>query len=165
MHLCIMHCRFSRTPQSSLPSKPWQWFGLWWLIALWPCLGFSAQADELVVIVNPQSGVEQLSKAEVINIFMGRQKKLPSGATALAIDLTSSNAEKQHFYLRLVNKELSEINSYWARLIFSGQGSPPRQTETTEEVLDIIENNKGAIGYIERAKANQRVKIVYALSD
>ncbi|MCB1921168.1 MAG: hypothetical protein KDJ28_14495 [Candidatus Competibacteraceae bacterium] len=125
----------------------------------------SAGADDLAVIVNSQSGVEQLTKAEVINLFLGRQKKLPSGATALTVDLGGPNAEKQQFYARLVNKELAEINSYWARLFFSGQGSPPRQVEAPEEVLDIVENNKSAIGYIERNKVDSRVKIVYILKD
>ena len=137
----------------------------WWLLGLAPCPGLGARASELAVIVNPQSGEAQLSKAEVINIFMGRQRKLPSGATALAIDLASQNAEKKHFYARLVGKELAEINSYWARLIFSGQGSPPRQAETAEEVLDIVENNKGAIGYLERGQVNPRVMIVHILPE
>ncbi len=165
MHLYTRYLGFFTILKTALSSKPWRWFRLWWLFSLPPCFGLNAQADELVVIVNPQSGVAQLSKAEIINIFMGRQKRLPSGATALAIDLSSQNAEKQQFYTRLVNKELAEINSYWARLIFSGQGSPPRQTETTEEMPDIIENNKGAIGYIEKLKANPRVRIVYTLPD
>jgi len=125
----------------------------------------TAGADDLAVIVNSQSGVEQLTKAEVINLFLGRQKKLPSGATALTVDLAGPNAEKQQFYARLVNKELAEINSYWARLFFSGQGSPPRQVEASEEVLDIVENNKSAIGYVEQAKVDSRVKIVYILKD
>lgn len=140
-------------------------FAFWWLLELLSCFGFGARAGELVVIVNPQSGVEQLSKSEVINIFMGRQKKLPSGTTALAVDLAGPNAEKKHFYARLVDKELAEINSYWARLIFSGQGSPPRQAETAEEVLDIVENNKGAIGYLERNQADQRVRVVHILPE
>lgn len=168
-----MHPRLSRSPSSHesraipmpAPFRPWWPFVFWWLLGLSPCLGLGARASELVVIVNPQSGVEQLSKAEVVNIFMGRQRKLPSGATALAIDLASQNTEKKHFYARLVGKELAEINSYWARLIFSGQGSPPRQAETAEEVLDIIENNKGAIGYLEREQVNPRVLVVHTLPE
>lgn len=79
------------------------------------------------------------------------------------MDLNGANAEKQQFYAQLVGKELAEINAYWARLIFSGQGSPPRQAEATDEVLDIVENNIGAIGYVKSAQANPRVKVVYTL--
>ncbi|HPF58317.1 MAG TPA: hypothetical protein PK820_05925 [Candidatus Competibacteraceae bacterium] len=148
---------------NGFPKQAWVRIGGLFGLALSASL--TAGADDLAVIVNPQSGVEQLTKAEVVNLFLGRQKKLPSGATALTVDLAGPNAEKQQFYTRLVDKQLAEINSYWARLYFSGQGSPPRQAEAAEEVLDIIENNKGAIGYVERAKVDPRVKIVYILAD
>ncbi|MDQ5911063.1 MAG: hypothetical protein QG599_3160 [Pseudomonadota bacterium] len=144
-------------------SPVWAWIRLVGLLGWLFSAGLPAETCDLVVIVNPQSGVEQLTKAEVINIFLGRQKKLPSGKAALAVDLNSANAEKQQFYAQLVSKELAEINSYWARLIFSGQGSPPRQAEATDEVLDIVENNIGAIGYVKSAQVNPRVKVVYTL--
>ncbi|CAK0742630.1 hypothetical protein CCP3SC15_1200008 [Gammaproteobacteria bacterium] len=77
-----------------------------------------------MVIVNPESGVEMLSREEVINIFLGRYRKLPSGIMAQPIDQADQTG-KALFYKLLVGKELSEINSYWARLIFSGKTKPP----------------------------------------
>ena len=121
-------------------------------------------APDMVVITNPASGVERLTRDEVTAIYMGRTKKLPSGITALPIDQAAINPEKTRFYHELINKELAEINSYWARLIFSGQGSPPRQADNSVEVLDIVSANKGAIGYVLRSVADRRVKIVLDLS-
>jgi ABC-type phosphate transport system substrate-binding protein len=120
-------------------------------------------ATDLVVIVNPGSGVEKMSRDEVTAIFMGRAKKLPSGIKALPIDQTASG-DKAKFYEELINKELAEVNSYWARLIFSGQGSPPRQADDLAEVLEIVGDNKGAIGYVSRGAVNKRVKIILDLS-
>ena len=120
-------------------------------------------ATDLVIIVNPGSGVERLSREEVTAIFMGRTKKLPSGITALPIDQIASG-DKPKFYKELVNKELAEVNSYWARLIFSGQGSPPRQADNAAEVIEIVSGNKGAIGYVPRNAADKRVKVILDLS-
>ncbi|MFZ6779476.1 hypothetical protein ACO0LD_21825 [Undibacterium sp. Ji83W] len=128
-------------------------------LSFWGCCQ-AAQAD-LVVIANPQSGIEKLSKDEVINLYMGRNRKLASGINAMPLDLTAANTEKAKFYALLVNKNLPEINSYWARLMFSGQGSPPMQIESVDEVLDIVSSNKAAIGYIERKKLDKRVKMIY----
>ena len=119
---------------------------------------------DLVVIANPASGVERMSRDEVTSIYMGRSKKLPSGITALPIDQTT-DGDKPKFYKELINKELAEINSYWARLIFSGQGSPPRQADNAAEVIEIVSGNKGAIGYIPRAAADKRVRIILDLSN
>lgn len=121
----------------------------------------AASPGELVIIVNPESGVDALTRDEVINIFMGRYRKLPSGVTALPVD---EGSEKAAFYHSLVDKELAEIQSYWARLVFSGQGSPPRPAENAEDVMDIVANNKGAVGYIDRSRADPRVRIVLDLA-
>jgi hypothetical protein len=118
-----------------------------------------AQA-ELVVIANLDSGIEQLSRNDVINIFMARYQKLPSGIIAFPIDLT---IKKEAFYRELVDKTLAEINSYWARLVFSGRGSPPRQMDVPEEVLQTVSDNRGALGYLDDAEVDDRVRIVYRL--
>lgn len=116
---------------------------------------------ELVVIANPHSGIDKLSKDEVINLYMGRTRKLANGMNAMPIDLNSSENEKAQFYALLVGKEVAEINSYWARLRFSGQGSPPVQAESMEEVLRIVAENKAAIGYVDKKKLDKRVRLIY----
>ncbi|MFZ6814632.1 hypothetical protein ACO0K3_09195 [Undibacterium sp. Rencai35W] len=120
-----------------------------------------ACAADFVVIANPNSGIEKMSKDDVINIYMGRYRKLASGISAQPLDLTNPVSEKSKFYSSMVNKELPEINSYWARLMFSGQGSPPRQVDSVEEIIDIVSNNKGAIAYIDKKKVDKRVKVVF----
>jgi len=117
-------------------------------------------AGELVVVVNPASGVERLSRAEVVNLFLGRTRRLPSGLMALPVDQPEASAERADFYRTLVGKDLADINAYWARLLFSGQASPPRQTERSEEVLELVRLNKGAVGYVDAAKVDRRVRVV-----
>ncbi|MFZ6846348.1 hypothetical protein [Undibacterium sp. RuTC16W] len=121
-------------------------------------------AADFVVIANPNSGIEKMSKDDVINIYMGRYRKLASGISAQPLDLANPVSEKSKFYSSMVNKELPEINSYWARLMFSGQGSPPRQVDSVEEIIDIVSNNKGAIAYIDKKKVDKRVKVVFDAS-
>ncbi|QSI76336.1 hypothetical protein [Niveibacterium microcysteis] len=134
------------------------------LSLLWPA--GSAWALDLVVVVNPGCAVARLTRDDVINLYMGRLRKLPDGTAARPIDLlTSSGQEKQQFYQRLLSRDLSEVRAYWARLTFSGQASPPVQAETTEEVLSLVQRNPGGIGYVERSRSDARVRIVFELGD
>ncbi len=134
-------------------------FGL--LLSVFNPLALPAMAaGELVVVVNPESGVTKMSRDEVISVFMGKARKLPSGVTALPIDQMATTHLKAIFYRELINKELAEINSYWARLIFSGQGTPPRQAETVDEVIEIVATNKGAVGYIPREAVTRNLRVV-----
>ena len=131
------------------------------LVLLLMVAGNQAFSADFVVIANPDSGIEKMSKDDVVNIYMGRYRKLPSGIKAMPIDLNTPISEKTKFYASMVNKELAEINSYWARLTFSGQGSPPRQADSVEQVMEIVSSNKGAIAYIDRKKLDKRVKVIF----
>lgn len=119
-----------------------------------------ACAEDLVVIVHPDSGIEQLSRTEVINIFLGRYKKLPTGQSAAPIDTLPL---KEQFYTRLVGKPLAEINAYWARLVFSGATSPPAQASSEQTALNLLADQPGAIAYVARSKAGKNARIVFTL--
>ncbi len=121
-------------------------------------LPFTTHAD-MVVVTNASNGVSQLSKTEIINIFMGRFQKLSPSISAFPVD---NVLLRPKFYQLLVGKAPSEINSYWARLVFSGRASPPRQISEPLELLDIVQNNKGAITYINQAAVDDTVRVVYA---
>lgn len=133
------------------------------LIALVMC-ALPARA-ELVVIVNAGSGVDALSREEVINIFMGRYRKLPDGVLAQPLDVDGETPERRAFYKKLIDKSLADINAYWARLIFSGRTLPPRALKNQAEVLDRVASDPAAIGYIERVNLNNRVRVVYVLPE
>lgn len=119
----------------------------------------SANADP-VVVVNARSGIEQMSRDEVTNIFLGRYRKLPGGGTALPVDQLGNSTLRAEFYRKLVNKDLNEINAYWSRLVFSGKTLPPRQIETITEILAWLAVNPDGIAYVERAQVDRRFRIV-----
>lgn len=129
-------------------------------IAFLLCGGPGCKAD-LVVIGNPNNGIDRLSKDEVINLYMGKNRRLSSGVNAIPLDLATPNEEKALFYQFLVHRSLPEINSYWARLTFSGQGSPPLQVANVDELIKMVISNKGAIAYIDRRFLDKRVKLIY----
>lgn len=137
------------------------------ILLLATCAPGAARAEDprsLVVIVNPASGVEKLTRAEVIDIFLGRYRKLPSGSLALPIDVAEPAAERARFYDLLVKKSLAEISSYWARLVFSGQTSPPFQVPDARTAVELVQSNPNAIAYVDRASVNGHVRVVLELS-
>jgi ABC-type phosphate transport system substrate-binding protein len=117
----------------------------------------------IVVIVNPQSGVEKLTKDEIIDIFLGRYRKLPSGKMALPIDVAEASPERGRFYQLLVKKSSSEMSSYWARLVFSGRTSPPFQVPDAKTALELVQSSPNAIAYVDRSAVTADVKVVFEL--
>ena len=131
------------------------------LPALFLATGAVRAEDSIVVVVAANAGVDHLTQAEVTNIFLGRFKKLPSGARAVPVDVTTL---KEQFYSRLVGKSLAEINAYWARLKFSGQTTPPRQ-ESQLTALELVATTPGAITYLDRHLVDRRLKVVFELGE
>ncbi len=120
-------------------------------------------AAELAVIVNPESGVKQLSKSQVINIFLGRHRELPGKIRALPIDLQANNNEKTFFYRALVNREPDQMAAYWARLVFAGSTQPPMQVTSEADVMRFVSKIKGGIGYVDQQRVDERVRVVFIL--
>ena len=119
---------------------------------------------ELVVIVNPQSGVDQLTRSQVINIFLGNHREFPNGLRARPFDLPTGNPDKELFYRGLVNRDLNQMAAYWSRLVFAGSTSPPVQAGDTQEVIQAVATSRNAIGYVDRRHVEAgRVRIVLTL--
>jgi ABC-type phosphate transport system substrate-binding protein len=123
-----------------------------------------ADAQTLVVIVNPAIGVQRLSRHEVLDIFLGRYRTFPSGASALPIDLNVNSTERRQFYMLLAHKDTSDMGSYWARLTFSGKISPPFAVSDARMAIDIVANNPNAIAYVDLAEVDQRVRIALEIT-
>ena len=120
-------------------------------------------AESIVVVVNASSGVEALSRNEVINIFLGSFRQMPSGQTAVPVDLPKGNPTRAEFYRLLVGKNPAEINTYWSRIVFSGKTRPPVQAERVEDAVSMVHNSASAVTYLERSKVSGRLRIVFEL--
>jgi ABC-type phosphate transport system substrate-binding protein len=124
-----------------------------------------AQPKTLVVIVNPAIGVQHLTRSEVLDIFLGRYRNFPTGASALPIDLDVSSDARNQFYLLLAHKNPSDMVSYWARLSFSGKISPPFAVSGVETAIDIVATNPNAIAYVDRSVVDSRVHIAFEITE
>lgn len=124
-----------------------------------------AVAADWVLVANPKSGIVHLSQDEVTNIYLGRYRRLASGMTAEPIDQPVDSLLKALFYRQLVDKNLAEINAYWARLVFSGKTRPPRVLANEEEALKFVSRNVDALAYVDRSKVDARVTVVFTIPE
>lgn len=135
-------------------------FAMSWL-ALHPAVEVRA---ELVVVVNARCGVAAMTRNEVVNVFFGRNRQFFNGIEAQPVDLPDAHPDRVRFYSGLVGKDLSEVNAYWSRQVFSGRMQPPQKVNTTEEILKWVISHPGGIGFVDLSKADARVRVVYEFS-
>lgn len=115
---------------------------------------------EIIVVVNQKNKVKALDAVELQDIYMGRKHAFSDGSMALPIDQADMRAD---FYLKLTNRPIEQVNAYWARIMFSGQASPPRILPDDSSVIRIVKDNPGAIGYISKDSSNKDVRTLLIL--
>ncbi|MBF0183712.1 MAG: hypothetical protein HQM06_04875 [Magnetococcales bacterium] len=123
------------------------------------------QAGEIVVIINPENLLANLSQAQVSDLYLGRTRTFPDGNYAQVIEQTRASAIRQRFYHTLNGMSLNQVNAYWARLAFSGRVQPPDAIQDDQEVLKKVTTHRTAIGYIDSSQLNDSVKEVLRLRD
>ncbi|WP_206486069.1 hypothetical protein [Thalassotalea sp. G2M2-11] len=135
------------------------------------CLAFAlwqhavSAKEAIVVVVNSANPIEQMTRSEVIDLFMGKYVAFPDGEKAVPVDLDGEQPIKQQFYHQLVGRSLASINAYWSRLRFTGRVKPSIQKNTEQQVVQYITNNNDAIGYIPISKLTKQLKVVYQLNE
>lgn len=118
---------------------------------------------ELVVVVNARSGVAAMTRNEVVNIFFGRNRQFFNGLEARPADMADTSPDRARFYNALVGKDVAEVNAYWSRQVFSGRMQPPVKLGSADDMIKWVVANPGGIGFIDQAKADARVRVVYEL--
>jgi len=124
-------------------------------------LSTTAFAD-IVIVVNPNSGVSSISADEVKAIFLGKGSSLPNGTKAVPIE-QAEGGTRTLFIERVLHKTEEKLTAYWARLVFSGKGSPPKSVKDDDAVKAFVAETPGGIGYIDSAKADNSVTTVLSI--
>jgi len=118
---------------------------------------------EVNVIGHSSIKEEGLSQDMVTKLFLGKQDRLPSGKKAVVIDQEPGEDIRDEFYTKVVNKNSAQLKSYWSRLIFTGQGLPPKRVLDDDEVLELITDNPNLIGYVSGEADVSSVKVLFSM--
>lgn len=113
---------------------------------------------ELVVIVNPKNPAASMSAEQVAQVFLGRSTSFPGGAAATPLDQKEGVAVRDEFYTKVADKSPGQVKAYWAKQMFSGNGSPPRELGSSAEVKRAVAADPSAIGYVEKGTVDSSVK-------
>ncbi len=136
------------------------------LTAMALCFGMVSLAEaEVDVIVNAGYGVSKASYGDVAKVFLAKAGALPGGSALVPIDQNDGSAARTLFYSQVTGKNASQLNAYWSKLIFTGQGQPPKSVGGDADVAALVAKNPNLIGYIHNAGKLSGVKVIAKLAD
>ena len=128
---------------------------IFWLLLLVFSLPVYA---EVAVIVHPSNG-NDLNAGSIAHIFLGKSKAFGDGSQAVPI-MQSGGSVTDAFNDKVLSKNSSQLKAYWSKLLFTGQGTPPREVGSDQEVIKLVGSNPNLIGYVDAGKVDGSVKVV-----
>ena len=78
----------------------------------------------------------------------------------IPVDQNEGAATRGEFYKKVANKDAAQLNAYWSKLIFTGQGQPPKAVGGDDAVIELVSKNPNMIGYVSGAATTSKVKVV-----
>jgi ABC-type phosphate transport system substrate-binding protein len=120
----------------------------------------AAGAGELVVIVSARNPIGALRADQVADIFLAQVGHFPDGADAVALDQGVGSPLRNEFYAKVAAKSPALVKAYWAKMIFTGRGQPPKEAPNSVAVRKLVADNPALIGYIDKSALDASVKPV-----
>lgn len=102
----------------------------------------------------------RLTQQQVSEIYLGKVDSFPGGGGVIPVDQPEGRSIRDEFYATVLNKSAAQVSAYWAKVIFTGEGSPPRILIDSQAVKRAVAANPNAIGYIDEGAVDRSVRIV-----
>ena len=119
----------------------------------------SANAD-IVVIVNPKNPAANLSAEQVAAIYLGTTTSFPDGGAVALADQPEAAGIRGDFYQKATGRSVAQVKATWARITFTGKGTPPKELKSDADVKAFVAGDPKAIGYVDSSAVDGSVKAV-----
>jgi ABC-type phosphate transport system substrate-binding protein len=129
------------------------------LFALILIIASFASLGEISVIVNA-ANTDPLDAKTIKRIYLGKIKAFPNGQSITVLTLEDSKPETEEFRESALKKSNSQFQSYWAKLAFTGKGTPPTEVSNDAEMISAIKADTSSIGFVDSSAVTGDVKVV-----
>lgn len=129
------------------------------IVLLFIVSGGLAYAEDIVIVCNKSVKVDDVSQADIRDIFLGKKTMWDDGDKIKFV--TMKNGEVHESFLETyVRKTTMQFDTYWKKLVFTGRARTPKTFTTTDGIKDFIENTDGAIGYIPASALEDDLQVI-----
>ncbi|MFZ6801709.1 hypothetical protein [Undibacterium sp. Di24W] len=115
---------------------------------------------QIAMVVGAKSAVTSINKEQAAALFLGKSSQLQGAGTPMLVDQSETSEVRKNFYSKVADKTPAQVKAIWARLVFSGKASPPKEVTSSAEVKKIVASNPDAVGYIEKSAVDTSVKVL-----
>jgi len=122
-------------------------------------LGTARAADDDLVVV-AHAAVPKLDLQTLQRLYTGRVVEV-SGVDIVVVNAAPGSAARQRFLAQVMQQDDERYRAYWTVRRHVGKGTPPRELRSAAEVLEFVQANPGAVGYVSAAELRPGFNVVF----
>lgn len=134
-------------------------FKRFWLIVFSLAWGAAASAD-IVLATHSENPLRTLEMADAKRIFLKQTNEFPDGNKVQVAILDKQSDTRRIFETQVLKMSPSQIKTYWATFIFTGQNRPPREFDSEDIMKKWIAATPGALGYLDINEVDDTIKVL-----
>jgi ABC-type phosphate transport system substrate-binding protein len=108
----------------------------------------SAQSVPFRVVVHSDNPVSTLTRERVSQLFLKKVTQWQDRSRVLPVEMREAVSLRAEFSRRIHQRDVPTIKTYWQQMIFAGRAVPPPERASDAEVLEFVQKNPSAIGYV-----------------
>lgn len=108
--------------------------------------GSPAQASNVVVIGH--ASLSRLDAGTVQKVFTGKAIEV-GGVAVTAVNASTGSNVRNRFLQTFLSQDEEKYTAYWTVRRYIGKGAPPKELNSSAEVINFVQSTPGAIGYID----------------
>jgi ABC-type phosphate transport system substrate-binding protein len=118
-----------------------------------------AVAADVAIIAHPSVQADSLDKRLLNSVYRCEVRSWEDGTKIKVWDLGERGETKETFY-DYIGIRPSRMKSLWMKQLLTGEGDPPNEAETQDDMLKKVMNTPGSIGYVDKDLVGSGVKLL-----
>ena len=112
--------------------------------------------EEIVLVCHKDVPLSTVSKAEVLEIFLGKTTSLGEKKVKIKLATLKDGPVHISFVRYYIKKTVSQFKNFWKKQVFSGKAKMPKSFNTEKELIEYVSQKEGAIGYVHIKTSNDK---------
>ncbi|MBO6795090.1 MAG: hypothetical protein JJ895_14365 [Balneolaceae bacterium] len=118
--------------------------------------------ENIAVIVHESIETNLLSEKDLLEIYTLSNHNWSDENRIKVADYKGENYLRILFYNSL-NLTPRTIKKLWLRAQFTGRTVPPKVVDSISDMIDLVKNNPGTIGYVPITRVPPEVKVIFEI--
>jgi hypothetical protein len=116
------------------------------LLLLLGASGRAASAD-VILVTAAKNPIDELDTREVQSLYKGRLTSI-KGKPLKPLNAAPGSIERKEFLNQMMKLNELDYTGYWHVRRYSGQGTPPLEVASQDELFDLLKKQPEGIGYL-----------------